>query len=178
VIKKLKNPKTENYIKLKQFISSSNFPWFWNESSVYKTLYDKNKYENIGFYSHMFLSRPSDFGIYYPKANSEYAEIVNAVFLEIMEENEISPKVIYRMNANCVHPIKSNKLSVPHVDHEFPHKNFLIYLNNSDGETIVFDGDNQSSNKLIEDDVIIFEGLHCMKPPKNNRRIVLVITYL
>jgi len=86
---------------------------------------------------------------------------------------------VYRINANAVHPVESNILTVPHNDHEFPHKNMLIYLTNTGGDTIVFDeGGKKHHFTPVEDDIVVFEGLHCMVPPKSGRRVVLVATYL
>ena len=76
---------------------------------------------------------------------------------------------------NAVAPSdKRNIISVPHEDHEYPHKNMLIYLTDAGGSTFV-EGEEFAPE---EDDVIIFEGIHWHELPKQKRRVVLVMTYI
>ena len=58
------------------------------------------------------------------------------------------------------------------IDHTFPHFNFIVYLTNSGGNTIV----EEDTHEPIEDQPIIFTGWHYMQLPKKERRIVLVAT--
>ena len=76
------------------------------------------------------------------------------------------------MNANCSLPISGEQFSNPHVDHDFPHVNFLAYLSNTGGRTFV-DGEEFNPS---EDDAIIFTGKHYLELPKKDRRIVIVGT--
>ena len=73
-----------------------------------------------------------------------------------------------------VHPRNGIQLSEPHLDHNFPHYNLLVYLTNSGGETFV---ENEVYSPK-EDDVIIFTGKHYMKRPSDDRRVVLIATIL
>ena len=50
----------------------------------------------------------------------------------------------------------------------------LIYLTDAGGSTFV-EGEEFAPE---EDDVIIFEGMHWHKLPKEERRVVLVMTYI
>lgn len=178
MIKKLKNPNTELYKTFKNIVLSNDFSWFFQREAVSQNVkYDEEIYTNYPFYSHAFLKGP-DYKDKYPKVNSQHIELAHLIFLQIAEENNIEPKVIYRMNANVVHPHNSEgllKYSVPHVDHQFPHKNMLIYLADTNGGDIVCDGESISPN---EDDVVLLEGIHYIKPPSHGRRIVLVYTFL
>ena len=83
-----------------------------------------------------------------------------------------------RCNVNAVEPPYDHQymdaITQPHMDHEFPHKNMLIYLTDAGGSTIV-EGEEFAPE---EDDVIIFEGMHWHKLPKKERRVVLVMTYI
>jgi len=76
------------------------------------------------------------------------------------------------MNANCVHSDSVYQYSLPHIDHRFPHKNIIVYLTNSGGNTII----EEVPYEPKEDDVLIFEGEHYIEKPKASRRIVLVST--
>ena len=61
-----------------------------------------------------------------------------------------------------------------HVDHDFPHKNLLIYLTDAGGKTIV----GNESHDPKEDDIIMFPGLmHCIETSHTKDRVVLVVTF-
>ena len=134
---------------------------------------------DLAFYSHGFLQGPSPMHKWYPNPNSEYLPYVEPFLAQIFNLNNISPHCVYRINANAVHPVEGNVLTVPHYDHEFPHKNLIVYLTDVGGDTIAFD---DKGKKHVfspkEDDIVVFEGLHCMIPPKKGRRVIIVVTYL
>ena len=175
MITKLINPRTERYIKLKRFIlNSSKFSWTWMNQTTPNR--NKDGYDNFGFYVHSFLDRPAPLRVCYSSPCSDHTVYANNVIAEILDHNNMSPKVIYRMSANCVHPTETGKFSVPHIDHDFPHENILIYLTDpQNGQTIV--GNDSYLGK--EDDAITWGGEeHYHKPPSKGRRIVLVATFL
>lgn len=183
MIKQLDNPKTDRYLECKQFILGSNFPWFHNTEFVHsdspsteklkESNTDINAYNNISFLSHDFLTRPLP-GRKYPVVNSQHAILCYTVLEEIFEHNEIDINCIYRMNANMVYPSSGIQETIPHTDHTFQHKNILVYLTDSGGETKC--GDSRFDPK--EDDIIIFEGIHNFVLPKQKPRVVLVATYI
>ena len=79
--------------------------------------------------------------------------------------------------------LPKKKLPSPlHVDHNFPHKNMLVYLTDPQGgSTIVEDEDTNRKEYLAkEDNVLLFDGqsAHCARPPSKDVRIVLVFTFL
>ena len=175
---RLETPDTGDYAGLKELILGPHFGWSHNAKA---TPYMENtrSYQDLSFYSHAFLHGPSPRRGLYSKANSEYLPNVETVIGQIFELNNVKMNVVYRINANAVHPVEGNVLTVPHTDHEFPHKNMLIYLTNTGGDTIVFDDAGKKHHFTpVEDDIVTFEGLHCMVPPKKGRRVVIVVTYL
>ena len=175
---RLKTPDTGDYTGLKELILGPHFGWSHNAKA---TPYMENtrSYQDLSFYSHAFLHGPSPRHGLYSKANSEYLPNVETVIGQIFELNNVKMNVVYRINANAVHPVEGNVLTVPHTDHEFPHKNMLIYLTNTGGDTIVFDDAGKKHHFTpVEDDIVTFEGLHCMVPPRQGRRVVIVVTYL
>ena len=177
MITKLNNPKTELYYQLKNLILSTNFPWYYWPISTD----EHENYINISYYGHIFLCRPEpSVDLLFPKVtSSENIFIINNFLASVARENNFKINCLYRINANACHPIDTEKLTVPHYDHEFPHKNLLIYLNDAGGETVVFNDDKTfTTHHPQEDDIIIFDGLHCFKPPKKKRRLVLVATFI
>jgi len=176
VIKILDNPKTQLYIQLKEFIKSKDFTWFWHENSTFESNVIDG-HTNIPFYAHTFLERAEldTNKNCFPVVKSQLAETASTVFQEILNFNGIEYSCFLRMGSNCVHPFKKILKTSPHLDHpRVEHKNILIYLNNSDGDTVV---ENQKSSPK-EDKVIIFNGLHYHYTPSTERRIVLIATFI
>ena len=177
---KLQTPDTPEYNDFKKLVLSANFGWAYNSMATGYTKYKGDKgYSDLAFYSHAFLHAPSPRHGLFSKINSEHIDQAEIFINQIFELNNINVECVYRINANAVHPVESNILTVPHNDHEFPHKNLLIYLTNAGGDTIVFDDAGKKHHLTpVEDDVVTFQGLHCMVPPKKGRRVVIVVTYL
>jgi len=176
----LKNPNTDNYKILKNIILSNDFPWYYHETSTLDYLLDieqqnLEKYGNLPFYGHTFLDRPDGLEKYkkVSEVKSQYFDLSYTVFEEILNFNNLNLEYFYlRMNANCVHSDSVYQYSLPHIDHRFPHKNIIVYLTNSGGNTII----EEVPYEPKEDDVLIFEGEHYIEKPKASRRIVLVST--
>lgn len=175
MFKILNNPKTDLYYEIKNTVISSNFSWFWTPTSVENYDNQTNDQLNVPFYSHIFLTRPNATDEKCPLPSSNLLQSVSRVFIEILENNNINVNCFLRLCANCVHPQEKIYNSVPHVDHNFPHQNALIYLTNAGGKTFI--GNEYHNPK--EDDVICFEGQrHYMQTPEKERRIVLVATFI
>ena len=190
-IVKLKNPKTTQYHNIKKLILSDVLSWTYLKETTPSTNNLLNEYEeevkkyikegveihNPPMYSHIFLLR-TDLNNLYAKANSPYMDDVNKMYCEIFNDNMDVMKsfnMMCRCAVNAVQPYeKEDTITVPHTDHDFPHKNMLIYLTDAGGSTFV-EGEEFAPE---EDDVIIFEGLHWHQLPKHKRRVVLVMTYI
>lgn len=169
----IRNPKTSSYLEHKKIILSDTFPWFWQNKSQHES--NVKEGYNFPFYSHIFLRRPDFNFSSIPIVNSEYAQPLATILFEILQFNNLEVNCFLRINANCVHPEKTILGTAPHVDHNFDHKNIIVYLTNAGGKTFVGD----ESHDPKEDDVIIFGGeTHYFQTPENQRRVVLVATYI
>ena len=169
LIKKLQNPKTCNYIDLKNTIFSHEFPWFIRDA------HPEDKKNPLKFFSHNLLERPEpSLGHLYPQSCSNHISLVGDVLYEIFCENNINVSCIYRMNLNLLTPIFPVQRTKEHVDHEFPHNNILIYLTDAGGKTLVAN----ESHDPKEDDIIMFPGcMHCIETSHTKDRVVLVATF-
>jgi len=176
VISKLRNPLRESYQTFKELVNGQEFPWYYYEHSVEGK---NDDFDNLPFYGHTILARPGYGDALYSTPMSPYIELANLVLSDIFEYNNIDVNVVHRINVNCTH-WSSDLPSVPHVDHDFPHKNLVVYLSGFDfGETCLWkDGKCVSRYIPVEDGIITFEGLHNIEQPRVGcRRIVLVATY-
>ena len=180
MLRTLKNPRTKEYKELKKFILSNEFAWYWQNTAtdgttpferLYPTL--KGEHENFGLLFHQFIARANE-RTRYPHLSSSHFDAVQQVVLQILDYNNIGCDVIYRMAAQMVFPTATRKGSVPHCDHDYPHENVLMYLSDTDGETVC--GEEEHHPK--EDDVIIFRGEHYHRPPSAGRRIIIIATFL
>ena len=172
-IVKLKNPLRSPYIEFKEKILSNNFPWFWDTQIQGGEKKWNKMNENFAIYFHTFLHRPGP-EVFYSQPLSQFSKVAHDVVVDILKYNNIDFDLIYRMSANCAHPTAKNLSGPIHTDHDFSHKNLIVYLNNFEGGGTWCEGKTYNGK---EDDIITFEGRHNFSPPLKNRRIVLVATY-
>jgi len=172
MIQLLQNSKSDNYQSLKNTILSEQFPWFYRENSSPVDGKNVTGHRNVPMYCHSFIGRPETFG--FSKYDSGIYKLALNVVREILTENNIHTDsyFILRLATNCTYPSEGIQLSIPHVDHHFPHLNILTYLNSAGGSTFVED----DQHEPIEDQSILFSGEHYIQLPKKERRIVLIGT--
>ena len=170
MVKILKNTKTQSYIKFKESVLGSYFPWYHNQNVAIQEFNSKD----VFYFGHTFFTRPEVDGFSQPV--SEYFQLGHKVMWEILSENGYDSKkcLLLRMNANCTFPSNFAEFSSSHIDHNFSHLNFLLYLTNSGGSTFV----EGKENKPEEDQAILFSGNHYIQLPKKDRRIVLIATIM
>jgi hypothetical protein len=116
------------------------------------------------------------------------SEILNT----FAKKNGINVKKILRVKANTVYKKEeANTIHPPHIDMHIPHFVFLYYINDSDGETVIFD-QKYSSKELpeltVKDKItpkagtaIVFNGLNyhsSSAPTINNKRSVININFM
>jgi hypothetical protein len=154
----LKNYKTPQYTEFKELVLSDTFPWRYQDSDT-----------GICFYSHGLLTRPEG---KYSEVISQYSEFGMSVVAEILQHNNIQYKFFLRSSLNCLHPDNDVQSGEPHVDHDFPHINVIIYFTNTGGKTYCED----EFHDPKEDDVILMTGKHWGERPKVGRRIISVNT--
>ena len=189
----LLNPKTDEYYQLKKLILGKTFNWQYRPASTYGDmgLFEKQTYKNVPFYSHCFLARPWDKRFApseeyenetrYPRViDSDLMPLVSTVIEQIFQHNVLEIVTLLRVNANQVEPQREIAQTFPHVDHQFDHRNMLIYFTDAGGETILYDEDKQPHiHDPKEDDIVAFGGsTHHHVTPKDDRRVVLVLTYI
>ena len=154
---------------------TGNFPWYYVPSIV------RNKEDSFGF-AHSIYKEGAP--------NSNYFE----PFIPLLEEFEkkvgIEIKEILRARIRMTVPSGSKSFNnIPHTDFDVPHKAFVYYINDSDGDTVFYDkfrGEDISDLKEVArfspkmGDAVTFEGLrfHSGAVPSNNRRIILNVDYL
>lgn len=182
----LKNPKTDLYNQTKEYIFSESMIWHhWEKATPDKVDYlhdleTKENYSNTPLFSNCVIERSTDKFPCSRITNYDAENFVECV-KEILIYNDIRYHNIYRMNVNMTYYVKNSLYTMPHVDHDFPHNNLLIYFNKvSGGEVKVYNNGQWHIHNPEEDDVILFSGLHCHRTPQesNQFRRVLVTTFI
>jgi len=182
----LKNPKTELYKKTKELITGQGMLWYHcpqATSNPHDKIYEsetQEQYSNTPFFSHCVIERATG---KFPcsKIASYYSEQMVDCVLEILDHNQININNIFRMNVNMTYYVENPLYTMPHIDHDYPHNNMLIYFNDvSGGEVKVYKDNKWHIHKPNEDDVILFSGLHCHRTPQkpNQFRTALVTTFI
>ena len=182
-IEVLDNPKTEEYLKLKDIILSSEFTWTYKGSTNPALNVDDEVFTANPIYQHSIVAgvdvNPS---FLVPRVESRLSDHVFVVIRQILDFNKIEYNQIHRCVINQIH-YWDGKPSPPHKDHyNFYHRNCIIYLNEfDDGQIDVYsdDGEERQFHKPSEDDVVTFDGLHhsVHQPAPMQRRVVIVFTY-
>jgi hypothetical protein len=148
------------------------FPFYWQDYQV--------PGDGHPALVHCLLSRTTHGHIIeHDKINSPNFNFCKGILDSFCEKNNIKYKYIYRACINLTLPLPQ-KHGTLHEDHDFPHKQFILYLNESNGNTLIFNSKRKISKKIkIEKHkgVVFDKCLHAQEYPKKGRRVVLVMTF-
>ena len=168
---------------------SNEFPWYYQISSTS---------EKFPFFSHTLVPRYNEESNN-QQINSKFFPIFEDIFLSFCLKHNIRHEKILRASLNLTVSSTKYPFTDPHVDHNIPHYNMLMYLNDcTGGETVIFKEktdwtviehpvEHLNDSLTIEKEIIpkkgkiaVFDGEHfhvhrfCNEP---ERRTVCVITF-
>jgi len=152
----------EKQEEIKNLLYGNNFPWYYINDV---TLSNKNPYQQRPALNHLYVDDE--------RINSDKFSKIKIIFDEGSKRLNKKFKPIkvrsfmqFPLNKNI---IGENYKDTPHLDMEKPHTVFLYYVNDSDGETIIYDYNSKNIN-----DVPLFENIKIIKKvkPKQGRLIV------
>lgn len=168
---------------IKSEIESDSFSWFYTPTA-YGT-------DSIKSFSHMVYDNDNSMSYIHDALN---------MFIRFgLENHNIDYENLFRIRIGLLTQSKNTIIHEPHVDFDKHHNTGLIYLNDSDGDTILYKQkyiiSNMSSrqykesikldiDKLItpeENKLVIFDGLtyHSSSTPQNSEcRIVINFNYI
>lgn len=115
---------------------------------------------------------------YLPADSGEWemfdAEPFVSFLTDILSDHGMELKHVNRCACNITYP-NGKESSTPHVDHSYSHKQMLVYLNTSEGDTHI---DNEESVSPKKYRCAIFDdSRHWHDFPKSGHRAVLVFTF-
>ena len=177
-------------LAISQAVTKNNKDIIWNELKSMSNIrqYPKIKDSNFIVSEDKQYSHAASFN---DTKMSNIHDIGSNILNIFAKKNGIEVKKILRIKANILNKTnKQNHIHPPHVDMRTPHMVLLYYVNDSDGDTIIFNEKYcyEEITTLTVDKVItpkagsaiIFDGLtyHSSSSPKNTKeRIVLNINY-
>jgi hypothetical protein len=166
-----------------------NLPWFFIENTAYSSLEDKF---NLHDYSFQHISKINS------QSNSYIADFSEMIVSSILDNANIEFNEIFKIRFGLITNTGNNLIHDPHVDLLHPHRTGLFYLDDADGETIIYHEKYDYSydipsydyyrdvlNKKVsiqqnivpqKNKFICFDGAHyhsSSAPQKHNKRVVL-----
>lgn len=169
------------------------FPWFWQERQTYgdeddipENIKPYIKSHNGQFLSHTLLFRTEIESTKYNERPSNeispHFEFFLELFNRFMMANNLKYKNIFRANLNLTWH-NGNLHTAPHLDHHWPHNNFVMYLTSCDqGQTVIWPDDFSTSYLIpcIQYTAVSFkQHWHAQRyPVPGSRRLVFVLTYI
>jgi hypothetical protein len=176
--------------KTKNQIFGDSFPWYYVAATAYTKDLEHHETLHNGSFYHLAMNN----GI----KNSEIANTLEDCLLVAADKVSITVKKIHRIRIGMNVISDSNHINPPHVDMDFPHKVGLLYLNDSDGNTILYNekydiNSNYDSSYYyidylkkkvtakkqfvpVENKMIFFDGLtyHSSSTPAETKRRITV----
>ena len=177
---------------IKNYVLGPNFQWYWqdrqtiNDEETVKTslpegLRAYTDFYNGPFLSHVLLRRQEeeDNPI---KDFSTHFEFFIEIFHRFTKEHSIKYKKLYRANLNLTW-YNGTQHTAPHLDHNWPHRNFIMYLTTCEqGQTIVWPDDFSTSYMIpcIENTAVTFDAhWHAHRyPVLTQKRLAFIVTYI
>ena len=111
---------TKEFIKIKNLMLSSDFPWYYNNSVSYENVQDSFYFTHKFFDNHCINS--PQFNLLYP------------IF------KKLNLKSIIRVKGNFYPKTLEIEEHGKHVDYKFNHNGFILYINTNNGFTRLKDG--------------------------------------
>jgi len=159
--------------------TSLTFPWYLNKSTVSEKMFGSN-------FDEMYFSHQG-FGL--GERSSEVMNDISSIFEKFCNSVGINTDKVEIIRAQLnLSPKAIADVSIPHADQDFDHKVFLCYLNDSDGDTILYEEVDKSESYTIQQQIspefgkaIVFNGrhYHSMTFPKEHvHRMVINVDFI
>jgi hypothetical protein len=180
----------DDFKNLQSYIMSVEFPWYWSPGvSVHpetlKFIKDPLAIETAGL-NHVCYNTT------YNKKSASYEKMFPLI-KKIFEINGPTTKIL-RIRMSLKYPKKGftkDNYNIPHTDYNYPHKSLIYYINESDGDTFVFNeyGYNKTFNTFTvkqrvppkPNTALILDGAQfhtASNPQEHDCRVIININYI
>lgn len=155
--------------KIEATVTSLHFPWYFLDDVTYV----KDINSSTPGFSHLLYDRHTRYeGDKLAFISPSLFQISSLVGDKMME--------FIRMKVNLLFPGNLNPNN-KHIDFEFPHTTIIYYINDSDGDTLFYDGDSiihrckPEKNKAVVFNGLIYHSSTC--PINSKKRMVINMNY-
>jgi len=162
-------------------LMSFDTEWHYMPSSAYKSINDFPSFTHTALFD----------GV----KTSDLLYLYESVLLCGLSKANIEPKSLIRLRCGMFMKADQNYDHLPHIDYDFPHMVAVYYLNETDGDTVLYKEKFQNEgmnaldyyelklNNQVNEDIrispkpntmVIFDGLtyHSSSSPTKDRRVV------
>ena len=161
---------------IEDWFINSGFPWYYNDI----TSTPKERFSDVAFdypqFVHTFLMYEHG----QIRENSGLAKFPIDLFKRFLAYKNIDEAKLLRCKANLqmAVPNESREYNMPHTDLEEPHYVMLYYVNDSDGDTFLFDNEYNITKRVKpkKGRFLVFDGSisHAGRHPINNSTRILI----
>lgn len=155
-------------------VNNPNFPWFFVDSSSGANYHDGFEKDQYGFF-HI---------LYAETENSDHFKYFLPVVYFIEDKFNVSVDNLMRMRLGMSVKISEKPITrYPHVDTNISHLTLLYYINDSDGDTVIYCNDKKGILKKIspkKNRAVLFDGsiFHSSSTPSQvSQRVALNINF-
>jgi hypothetical protein len=128
------------FSRLVSTISHSEFPWYFNS-----TAYEDVTEPLLGYsYSHLAWKDG--------QSNSPVGPMIETVFLMLADTMQQDVDQLIRVRIGSIGVTSTPHRHTPHVDLDYPHQTALLYLNDSDGSTELYDQFYDNTSQVTNQD--------------------------
>lgn len=116
--------------KARKIIEGENFSWFYQNNTAYSNSMPQFDELHNGSFSHIAVMDE--------RKNSISADCLEDILLTILDPMGKELNKLHRIRIALIPIGQSNFVNHPHVDVPYNHTVGLLYLNDSDGDTIIY----------------------------------------
>lgn len=149
---------------LEAYMLSRDFPWYFLPDITHGAEFETM----TPAMSHVFFHELNG-------ASNYFNTVISLPYMN-PKEAPLAPAQIIRAVGFLQFPTMVSKPNNKHIDSPKPHKVLLYYVNDSDGHTVLYDGDNVIERiPPKKNRAIVFDGniLHASSRPTKNARCVI-----
>ena len=129
---------------IREKVTSLQFPWYFNTNLVSNEDQMKGYDTNIQGFNHFLFEEQ--------KQVSPFFDTIYPLYLCMTSQINVKFNILERMRFNLTYPNRESKLPwhMPHIDSMYPHYNAIYYVNDSDGDTVIFNETNEDYSEDFE----------------------------
>lgn len=159
----------KNYANMiEERVTENKFPWYFNKHLVTDQIFtDEKDLNHVGHNHFLYEDR---------KVVSPFFEFIHPLILTIADQKLFDYDVLERARFNLTQKNTSStrEYHLPHIDSEYPHWIAIYYVNDSDGDTHIFEEKTSDFDHALDIETMLNMDFHVKQKvtPKKGRVLV------